>query len=158
MTAAIFGLLGVLVGAIIAGFSTYFMDRRRGWLAARAAGLLTIDDLKDARKDVAAARPDLAAATPAIERSLQSWENHREALLHRRGTTPSGVDAREWLELGVRFRTLRRLADRPDPFADADKAYAELLAILCVFQDDRPAFPEVVRNSVSRLFHPTRPS
>src|SRR5262245_59425035 len=112
------------------------MARRSDWLAARAAGLLTIADLEAARSEVEAARPKFAGAVSRTAASVRSGELHREALLYRRGTAPSGVNAKEWLELAQLFRELSRAADDPEPFDKADGIYGELLRILAVFRKD----------------------
>src|SRR5262245_26539249 len=122
------------------------MARRSDWLAARAAGLLTIADLEVARQEVEDARPKFAGAAPAIASSMRSWELHREALLYRPGTAPSGVNAERWLRLAELFRELGRASAAPEPFAKADQTYDELLTILAVFRNDGHAFPTVVRN------------
>jgi hypothetical protein len=144
---AIFGLLGVLVGALISGMAAYAMDRRSGWLAARAAALLTIEDLADASAELERAGSDISRARPAIRRALDGWEARREALLYRKGTSPSGVDAGEWLRVGALFRGLRAVDTGPDACARATELVSQILDALAVFRDDRHALPQVVRNA-----------
>ena len=45
MTDAVFGLLGVLVGGAITGWTTYALERRRERAAARVAARLVREDL-----------------------------------------------------------------------------------------------------------------
>jgi hypothetical protein len=145
MTAAIFGLVGVLVGAFIAGLAAYFMERRTGWLAARAAALLTIEDLEDAKAELSRADSDVSLVKQTIDRVLKGWEERREALLYRKGTSPSGITAAQWLNLGSRFRQLRPL-DKPEDDRDREKVITDILDVLKVFEEDGHALPRVARN------------
>ncbi len=50
MATALFGLLGVVVGGLLSVLTSYVLDRRRGWLAARASALQLIADLDLVRR------------------------------------------------------------------------------------------------------------
>src|SRR2546422_3976365 len=46
VSSAVFGLIGVVVGGFLTAMAGYFMDRRKGWTSARAAGLQLTADLE----------------------------------------------------------------------------------------------------------------
>ena len=45
MTEAIFGLVGVIIGALISGVTNFFLEKRKEYLAARVAARLVRDEL-----------------------------------------------------------------------------------------------------------------
>jgi hypothetical protein len=134
--------------------SAYWLDRHRGWLAARTAGLLIYDDLEQAHAQLESPSANVAVAKEAIESSLQAWDAHREALLYRRGTFPSGVSANQWLDLGAHFRKLKALEEQANPVEYAKTEISSLLAGLATFKEDRYTAPRIVRNALGIALKP----
>jgi len=103
MTEAVFGVVGVVLGAILGAGASYFMVRRKSWSDARDAALLLLEELHVAQR--------------ALERGtyepgglgVAAWQNNRRALTFRKGCYPSGLHALEWLDLAAAFDNLRLL-------------------------------------------------
>jgi len=133
VSAAVFGIIGVVVGGFIATSATYFMDRRRAWTEARAAGLQVISELAPVCEALKHKR------LPSSELCARVWEQHRTALLFRPGTFPSGLKAAEWLELAESFNRLGRAGGCDGALLAARRDVARVLQILDVFKEDRPA-------------------
>jgi hypothetical protein len=140
MEAAIFGLIGVVVGGLITTSATYFMERRKGWTEARGAGLLLHADLGHAIEQLKNGT-DFTALAKVVE---TAWPERRAALLFRAGTFPSGLNADEWLKLDETFTALEfavRKTDRHKAVGFAKEARETLE----VFRPDRPALIQSFR-------------
>lgn len=148
MSAAIFGLVGVVVGGLIAASATYFMERRTGWTEARAAALLLYADLEHSLAHLERDRADYAGLAKVVE---QAWPEHRAALLFRAGTFPSGLTADEWIKLDGVMTSLEFAVRGTDP-DDALRHGRAAVRILEVFRPDRPA----VIQSLLRLLRPRK--
>jgi hypothetical protein len=147
VTAAIFGLVGVVVGAIIASAGQYFIDRRGNWNAARAAGLVLYSILDRSEKMVKA-----DPASMANEALAEAWAANREALLFRRGNFPSGLSVAQWLALGDHFAQLELLARDSSTRPQLLKEVAAAKAILEGFTYDDFTLPTLVQNSLRNIW------
>jgi hypothetical protein len=149
MTAAVFGLLGVVVGGFLTAMAGYFMDRRKAWTSARAAGLQLTADLEMLVEELKAKR------TPR-DLGTTSWMAHREALLFRQGSFPSGLNAATWLDLARRFNRLEHIEAsfdekrRPEALTELEKA----VDTLKVFEPDPPALGVFVSRVLGRITRP----
>ena len=105
MTAAIFGLIGVVVGAVVTGVVEWMLDRRRAANERRAALRLLLGDLHVA---VALIRPVLETTRWGIEETLiptEGWSEHH-------GTLAAEVrDRRAWRHIQGSILGIRRLND-----------------------------------------------
>jgi hypothetical protein len=153
VAAAVFELIGVLVGGIIAVSAAYFMERRRGWLEARAARLLTYEDVEYARAELRRSAPDFDAADrrsarprtrgrPVAPRCCTGRARRGAASTRTTGSASAGSST-----------ALGAVGSTPDPLVEADDAIDGILATLETFRDDRPPLPRVFRNIVTRPFH-----
>jgi hypothetical protein len=155
MDEALIALAGVVVGALLGGTGTYFRLRRDLWSDARANGLVLLAEVQALKS-----RPhgQLFAGTLL---AIKSWDFRREALVKfRRGNYPSGLRAREWLELAGHFEALRALSARAAPPDDTNECNEceectnvknELegaARILTGFARDQAVLPHVVATGV----------
>jgi hypothetical protein len=133
MTAAVFGLVGVIIGGLITTWAAYFMERRKAWVAARSAGLQLYAQLSGALElePARCAERTLLVATAA-------WPEHREALLFRTGVFPSGLTSAEWLSLARSMAQIERLSLAGDE-AGVTQAADAARTQLAIFLPDRPA-------------------
>src|SRR6266540_237945 len=84
MTAAIFALLGVVVGGVLNGAVSYTLEARREGKAVRAAARLLHADLSAARTSLALAAVNRDWGPLRIAPGpLSSWERHHELLAAR---------------------------------------------------------------------------
>lgn len=81
MTAAIFGLIGVVVGAIISGGAKFLLEKRKERVAARVAARLVRDDLYEATCWIEDSLAEGRWVKPLAKRiSSQSWIDQRSFL------------------------------------------------------------------------------
>jgi hypothetical protein len=85
MTAAIFGLVGVVVGALLQGVISWGMERRREGWAVRKAGRLFSAELQRcqlALEQAVSWRPPMEWSTlvAGIEAALVRWPEHADVL------------------------------------------------------------------------------
>ncbi|MEY2513625.1 MAG: hypothetical protein QOJ89_983 [bacterium] len=148
MSAAIVGLVGIVVGALLGGTGKYFTQRRDAWLKARASGLALLAEVRAVRAALAAGRLTTVVA-------IEGWTTHGEVLASfRRGNYPSGLVASEWLKLAAGFAELATL----DAKAVRDEAWTERVdhelraaqEILKGFEHDPAVLPSVIEAGVSR--------
>jgi hypothetical protein len=132
MTAAIFGLLGVLVGALVTGFVNYVLERRRELVEARAAARLM--------------RSEVVAAGEAVATTLEEGEwpiSYRPT----------------WRESWIAYR--RALAGRlpGEDFEAVARAYARMDQLQGGFETGRPpderALSDVDRKHMKQDVEPT---
>src|SRR4051812_2609012 len=78
---AVFGLIGVIVGAVLSGVVSYVLERQRADRAKRAAGRLVSDDLAliQARLEVARNRKTWSNL-PRQQLPTAAWTEHRAFL------------------------------------------------------------------------------
>jgi hypothetical protein len=111
MTEAIFGLVGVIVGAVSQGGWVWTMERRREEWAARKAGRLLARSLTRVRFILKAGSedPDLVSwgvLEIEIESALERWPEHADALA---GTL---TDSNQWHEIVQAVEALERIHNR----------------------------------------------
>lgn len=147
MSDALIGLVGVVVGAVLAGTGQYFTARRDAWIDARLHGLRLLADV-DA---LVAGGPD-SRAVSETRLGVASWLEHRDVLAKfRRGTYPNGFKASEWLDLAACFAELHQLDGVPAPertaawWGDAQAKFAEAERLLAPFRDDPRVLAHALR-------------
>jgi hypothetical protein len=109
VTAAIFGLLGVIVGAAMQGTATWLMERRRENWAARKSGRLLARALTRCRfiLEVAKEGPlSWGLVAEEIDGAMQRWPEHADVLA---GTI---VNDDDWFELGRAVDWRERIQQR----------------------------------------------
>jgi hypothetical protein len=148
VTAAIFGLVGVALGGLITASATYFMERRRGWTAARAAGMQLVAEIDHGLELL---NVDEKRGLDELRKiAATSWPTLREALLFRAGMFPSGLDAPEWRELARQICWLEVAVAAGD--VDTAKTHCDGASkILEPFLDDRPALMQSLLRQFRRL-------
>lgn len=82
MTAAIFGLVGVVIGGLLTAGADWMVERRRERAATRAAARLVLLDLSEtfAQLAVSSARKIYAFGLAGGELTTEAWSQHREQL------------------------------------------------------------------------------
>jgi hypothetical protein len=109
VTAAIFGLIGVITGAVMQGGAAWLMERRREDWAARKAGRLMARNLSRCRFILKAAHDGAASwgmVASEISESLARWPELADALA---GTIKRDED---WNEIVMAVESLQRLEQR----------------------------------------------
>jgi hypothetical protein len=109
MTAAIFGLAGVIVGAAMQGGASWLMERRREDWAARKAGRLMARDFTRCRFILNAGRDGVAPCgmvAVEIKEALARWPEHADVLA---GTIKQHE---HWNEIVSAVESLQRLEQR----------------------------------------------
>ncbi|MFZ2112975.1 MAG: hypothetical protein WAU77_04505 [Solirubrobacteraceae bacterium] len=109
MTAAIFGLVGVIVGAVMQGGAAWLMERRREDWAARKAGRLLARALTRCRFVLKAGHDGAAPwgmIAVEINEALARWPEHSDLLA---GTIKRDED---WYEIVGAVEALQRLEQR----------------------------------------------
>jgi hypothetical protein len=116
VTEAIFGLIGVLIGGLIAAATTFAFERRAGQLRASASARLLEDDLETTRSHldavsrkqhsdpkVDAFRKNLhwARLRRQLPAALEGWERHRPVLAET-------LDRKDWDTVAASYRLLER--------------------------------------------------
>lgn len=144
--AALIGLAGIVVGALLTGTGRYFSQRRDAWREARASGLLLLAEVRALR---GAQHDDAVVATTRL--GTTTWSAHKAVLAgFRQGTYPSGFKAPEWLTLASHMAELEALY--VNHHADADGTWwtaaqhelSEAYRSLSRFGEDPPVFRYVV--------------
>ena len=102
MTAAIFGLVGVLVGAVIAAVGQYLLGVRNEYAAATVAARLIIAELERLSVTVQSGEID---GTGALDTPV--WDKHQAALAL---VVPSG----HWDAVGTAYTRLAEVRHRPE--------------------------------------------
>jgi hypothetical protein len=116
---AIFGLIGVVVGASASGFVSYVLQRRRERASLRSAVRLLQEDLGYAHSLLDSALEDGAWWPSSFELPVETWSAQREIVT-------AYVDVTTWLEVSGAFGSIRNInaarvgaAERGEPrFAD----------------------------------------
>jgi hypothetical protein len=109
MTAAIFGLIGVITGAVMQGGATWLMERRREDWAARKAGRLMARSFTRCRFILKAAHGGAASwgmVALEVKESLARWPELADALA---GTIKRDED---WNEIVMAVESLQRVEQR----------------------------------------------
>lgn len=109
MTAAIFGLLGVVVGALLQGGTAWWLERRRADWSARKAGRLVARDLARCRFIVQAGADGAvpwSAVGLELREGLARWEAVSDVLA---GTMRSDDD---WNTIAKAVAALQRIEQR----------------------------------------------
>lgn len=109
MTAAIFGLVGVIVGAVMQGGAAWFMERRRKDWAARKAGRLMARALTRCRFILKAGHDGAASwgmIAVEINEALARWPEHSDLLA---GTIKRDED---WNGIVGAVESLQRIEQR----------------------------------------------
>lgn len=132
MTEAIFGLVGVLVGAFITAWTAYFLARRTEKAKARAAARLLENDLKRMQgylhawytrsEELLQSRPDRAAELrasraerllPRLQDALDSWKAYRPLLAE------AVLDNKDWDRIAPAYDWLNaKLRTNPGSLID----------------------------------------
>jgi hypothetical protein len=109
MTVAI-GVIGSLVGVIFGAFLTRWLDslyeRRKEVRRAITAALILSAELRDAKNGLQVFVDDRETSDSFLFHGLDSWEQHREALL------AAGMEHAAWNELASIFRHLLELVPK----------------------------------------------
>lgn len=109
MTAAIFGLVGVIVGGVMQGGASWLMERRREDWAARKAGRLMARAFTRSRFILRAGQEGHAPwgmIALEIRESLARWPEHADVLA---GTIR---DDEQWNEIVAAVESLQRIEQR----------------------------------------------
>jgi hypothetical protein len=132
MSAAIFGLIGVVIGALVTGGVTFFLEWRRERAALRAGLRLVGEELKDMLLEVQIMVDMRAWGPPEVRQGLggrishEQWDRHRDVFAAQLSPT-------DWVKIaGARDigRSLRARFDQvkadTDPswmfFSDAEQS------------------------------------
>jgi len=142
---ALIGLAGIVVGALLGATGTYFRLRRDAWTEARANGLVLLADVRALRR--AEPTDQVVAGT---QLGIKTWDSRAEALVrYRRGNYPSGLKARDWLELAGHFAQLRELgastrAADASWWGDVQQELSGAEGLLAHFEKDEPVLAYVI--------------
>ena len=112
MTAAIFGLLGVIVGGVLNGVVTWRIERFRKRQEARAAARLANVELGDARSgfDAYAFRPGPETMVRLVSLLADdAWRDHR-------GVLARVLDPPEWLAVSAAYQQIKFFRSPGDDF------------------------------------------
>ncbi|MEA2493953.1 MAG: hypothetical protein QOJ29_1864 [Thermoleophilaceae bacterium] len=109
MTAAIFGLLGVLVGGILNGVVSLALDGVRARRAARGSALLVMEQLIPT---IAALR--MTGEMPVWGMLMQPGVGRRDAWDEHKATLQVVLSPEEWQVLGVTFGQLDHAVEERD--------------------------------------------
>jgi hypothetical protein len=151
VTAAIFGLLGVIVGGVLSGLVTWRIERLRERQEARAAARLAHVELGDARSGF-----DAYAFRPGPDTMVQLVSLLVDNVWHeQRGVLARVLDPAEWLAVSAAYAQIRwfgspgdeaektELLDGPEegPLAMGAMAYRDnmdaAMTVLAQYSGDR---------------------
>ena len=114
MTAAIFGVVGVIIGALVTAAGTYFFERRREKREARSAQLVVRHELEDAAK--------------AVEDALRGRE------------WPPGWQSMRWSQSWSTYRPVLAATMEEQDFAKLARAYLYMELLLAGFAEGKRGF------------------
>lgn len=170
MTAAIFGLIGVLVGGLLQGVIAWRMERRREGWAARKAGRLFAQQLIGCVTFIEEIGDHVSAltwddVTSTLESNLRRWPEYSEVFA---GT----LDYKRWHQIAYAVRALEGVialahdrAASDDPMTSAHRQYIDessyrdvlLGASVCHGVGWVGVQRQPIRRAFSRMWHRLRP-
>jgi hypothetical protein len=125
MAEAIFGLAGVVIGGVLTGVITYFLERHREKQEARAARRIVGAELKE--------------ATEAVEDALAG------------GKWPPGWSNMRWSQSWSTYRRVLAATMDDDGFAKLARAYLQMELLLTGFAAGEREFIETDKSFFARV-------
>ena len=115
MTAAIFGLLGVIVGALTTGYVQYRLQRRAEARAARTASrLMRVETSELLGFVIRSLSEERWAGNPSEELATHAWKEHRDVFA-------AAADRHRWDAVSLAFTTASELQRKADKVAAWDR-------------------------------------
>ncbi len=145
MSQAVFGFLGVFVGAVVTGLADYLLQKRRERVALRTARRMLLLELREARDFIEGSIDAMHwRAEPARVLSNEQWAEHRAVLA-------AAANEGEWDAVAEAFIGLARvrrshlkadtgtaLEPASDRVQDADTALVEVRSAIQVLEMASP--------------------